>query len=142
MSDIIKKYFFAILGILITAVSYNLFFLPYDLVVYDMSGLSIIYENIFKSDARTFIFIAEFLCLIFGFIVLGFKDTKCAILGSILYPLFVFLTKDLSIYFSIDGADKLIVAVVAGITCGFGNGLIFKYGFNTGGTDIIEMIVC
>lgn len=131
-----------LLGLFITAASFNLLFLPNDLVVYDSSGLAIIVEHFFKIDPSIIIFLFLVGCLISGFIFLGFRDTKNAILGTIAYPVFVKLTENIGDIITINNPDMLVIAIFAGITTGFGNGLIFKSGYNTGGTDILELILC
>lgn len=137
----IKNTIILLTGILITAVSFNLFFEPYDLVVYDSSGLAIIIKHFFKIDPSICIAIFLILCLVIGFIFLGFKDTKNAIIGSLTYPIFVKLTENIGDIVTFNNPDMLVIALFAGITTGFGSGLIFKSGFNTGGTDILELIM-
>lgn len=137
----IKNTFMILVGIFITAASFNLFFEPFNLVVYDSSGLAIIIKHFFKVDPSLFIAAFLFACLLVGFIFLGFKDTKNAILGSIMYPIFVKLTENIGNIITFDNPDMLVIAIFAGITTGFGNGLIFRSGFNTGGTDILELIM-
>lgn len=137
----LKKGINILLGLFITAASFNLLFLPNDLVVYDSSGLTIIIEHFFKIDPSVIIFFFLVGCLICGFIFLGFRDTKNAILGSIAYPIFVKLTENIGDIITINNPDMLVIALFAGITTGFGNGLIFKSGYNTGGTDILELIL-
>lgn len=136
-----KKGINILLGLFITAASFNLLFLPNDLVVYDSSGLTIIIEHFFKIDPSVIIFLFLVGCLICGFIFLGFRDTKNAILGTIAYPIFVKLTENIGDIITINNPDMLVIALFAGITTGFGNGLIFKSGYNTGGTDILELIL-
>ena len=45
-------------------------------------------------------------------------------------------------YINLSEVDLLIKAVVGGIVTGYGLGLVFKSGYTTGGTDIIEAILC
>ena len=70
----LKKGINILLGLFITAASFNLLFLPNDLVVYDSSGLTIIIEHFFKYyeehnsekyDAETFRTILEDFVLYF-----------------------------------------------------------------------------
>lgn len=138
----IKDIIIILTGLFITAVSFNLFFLPNDLVVYDSSGLAIIIEHFFHIDPSVIIFIFLGLCLLVGFIFLGFNDTKNAIITSIFYPIFVKLTENIGQFITFDNADMLVIAIFAGITTGFGTGLVFRSGYNTGGTDILELIAC
>lgn len=140
--EIIKKYLLIIVGLFIIAISFNLFFLPYDLVVYDSNGLAVIINNFIDVKPSTIIFAFSVLCLIFGFIFLGFKDTKNAIIASVIYPFFVEITKNVSDYVAVNEVDMLVVALFAGVTTGIGNGLVFRSNFNTGGTDLLELIFC
>ena len=80
---------------------------------------------------------------IFGrsFLVFGKNDTKASIVGSILFPIFVNITANIGEYIKLDTGNVLLSAVFGGIIYGFGAGLVFKAGFTTGGTDIINQIL-
>ena len=60
---------------------------------------------------------------------------------SICYPLFTYLTEDIIgiIQFNVD--NLLLIAIFGAIINGIGSGLTFKYGFSTGGSDIICQII-
>ena len=58
-----------------------------------------------------------------------------------MYPLFVKLTSPLISYVDLGNPDPLILTVFGALLTGFGMGLIFKAGFTTGGTDILNEIV-
>ncbi len=58
-----------------------------------------------------------------------------------LYPFFIELTKNINLYLEIDNSQLLLSTVFAGILYGFGSGIIFKAGFTTGGTDILNQII-
>lgn len=142
VKDTIKKYISVIIGLFIIALSFNLFFLPFNLVVYDANGLAVIVNKFIDIDSSVFIFVFEFACLIFGFIFLGIKDIRKAIMASALYPVFVKLTEGITNYVDVTNTDMLLVAILAGVTTGIGNGLVFKSKFNSGGTDLIELVIC
>lgn len=139
--DRIKKYFFLIIGCLLLAISFNLFFSPSNLVTGGVSGIAIVVENISGFSSSTFITISYILLLIISYFVLGIKDTKHSLIGSILYPLFVFLTKDIVSYVQFDVDNLLLISIFGAIFYGVGSGLTFKYGFSTGGSDIICQIM-
>jgi len=88
-----------------------------------------------------FIFVANIFLLILSYFALGPKKTKNAIVGSLLFPLFVGLTSYLVPYINFDDVEMLVIAIFGGILAGIGYGLIYKTNFNTGGTDIICEIV-
>lgn len=129
-----------IFGILITAMSFNLFILPCN-IVYGVSGIGVILNKTFGITPSVVIFIGEMVLLLVSFIVLGFKKTKNSIIGSILYPIFVYLTAWMPNYIEISMQEPLVVALFGAVISGAGYGLIFKSGYTTGGTDILNQIV-
>ena len=137
-----KKYLILIFGVLIEAIGFSLFLEPNNLSATDISGLSIIFERLYNIDISIFILIGNLLLIIVSFIMLGKKNTINTILGSLLLPLFISLTQPLPSIISLYGVDMIIIAVIGGILMGVGNGIIFKSGFTSGGTDIIEDILC
>lgn len=139
--DKLKRYFELVIGILLIAIAFNLFLLPNELVFGGVSGLSIIVSKFITIDASTFIMIASLLLLVVSFLVLGKNDTKASIVGSILFPIFVNITANIGGYIKLDTGNVLLSAVFGGIIYGFGAGLVFKAGFTTGGTDIINQIL-
>ena len=139
--DKLKRYIELILGILLIAIAFNLFLLPNELVFGGVSGLSIIVSKFITIDASTFIMVSSLLLLVVSFLVLGKKDTKASIVGSILFPIFVEITANIGNYIKLDTGNVLLSAIFGGIIYGFGAGLVFKAGFTTGGTDIINQIL-
>jgi len=135
--------FFLILGVALLALNYNLFLVPNDFVVGGTSGIAIILKKLFSIKPENFISIANVVLIILAFIFLGKKETKRAIVGSILYPVFVFLTapiaSNLIVHFQFD--SMILTVLVAGILCGVANGIVYKTGFTTGGSDILMKIV-
>lgn len=139
--DLIKRYFELIVGVLLVAISFNLFLLPNDLVPGGVSGLSIIISNIVDIDPSLFIMISSIILLIISFIALGKEDTKGSIIGSILFPIFVSITANIGNYIQLESGNLLLSSLFGGIIYGFGAGMVFKAGFTTGGTDIINQIL-
>lgn len=135
------RYFELILGILIVAIAYNLFFLPNDIVFGGVSGLAIIFNNLTNIDPAIFIFIASILLLIISFLVLGKDSTKGSIVGSLVFPIFVELTANINGVLNIDTTNILLCVIFGGVMYGFGAGMVFKAGFTTGGTDVISQIL-
>lgn len=139
--DKLKRYFELVIGILLIAIAFNLFLLPNELVFGGVSGLSIIVSKFITIDASTFIMMASLLLLVVSFLVLGKNDTKASIVGSILFPIFVNITANIGEYIKLETGNVLLSAIFGGIIYGFGAGLVFKAGFTTGGTDIINQIL-
>lgn len=129
-----------IIGIIITALAFNMFLLPND-IVYGVGGIGVMLYRTMNVNPSITILIGSILLLLLSLILLGKERTRNSVIGSLLYPLFVELTKPLAALIDL-GNTELIVLVLAGaVISGFGLGLIFKSGFTTGGTDILNQIV-
>lgn len=137
----VKRHIQFVLGCFLIAVSYNLFLAPNNIVAGGVGGLAIIVNNLTGINNSIFIFIVDILLLILSYFLLGKQKTKATILGSILFPLFVSLTSNIGTIIDIDTDQLLLISVFGGVVYGFGSGMIYKAGFTTGGTDIINQII-
>lgn len=136
-----KETFEFVIGCFFVALAFNLFMSPNNLVAGGVSGFSLIIKNFFGIDSSVIISVCNIFLIILSYFILGKKVTKSNILGSILFPIFVKLTSHLSTYISFQQSEILLVAVFGGLLQGLGAGLIFRAGFSTGGTDILNMII-
>ena len=137
----VQRYFFLIVGCFLLAVAFNMFFSPNNLVTGGVSGLAIVINKITGLSTTIFIAISYIVLLITSYIVLGRKETRHTIIGSICYPLFVYLTKDLASIITINVDEMLLICIFGAFIHGIGSGLTFKYGFSSGGTDVICQIM-
>lgn len=137
----IKRYLQLVLGITLFALSFNLFILPNNLVYGGVSGVSIITQELFGLEPSMFIFITSILLLVISYFALGKEKTVGSILGSILFPIAIELTSNIRVFLNFDTSQVLLSAVFGGIIAGLGSGLVYKAGFTSGGTDIIEQIL-
>lgn len=137
----VKRYFQLFFGLLLAASAFNLFILPNNIVCGGVSGISIIIRNFVDIDASLIIFVLSIILLIISYIFLGEDKTKASLLGSILFPVFVKLTSGIVDLFPLESEDQLLFAIFGGVLYGLGVGLVFKAGFTTGGTDILNQIM-
>lgn len=137
----IRRYIKLVIGIFIMAVTFNLFLYPNDIVFGGVSGLSIITDRLFNIEASMFIYISSSILLIVSYFFLGKEKTLGSLVGSLLFPLFVQLTENVGTYITIANSEVLLCALFGGVLYGFGAGLVFKAGFTSGGTDIINQIL-
>lgn len=137
--NLIRRYFWLLAGCFIAAFGFNVFFLQYDLVCTGVSGFSIVIQNYIEPSK--FIFTANIILLVLSYILLGKEKTKNSIIGSLILPIFVNLTAKLVPFFNLEGLELTVIAIVGAVLAGFGYGIVFKNGFTTGGTDIINQIV-
>ncbi len=137
----VKELIEFIIGCFLVALAFNLFMSPNNLVAGGVSGFSLILKHFFGLNPSTIISISNIFLIILSFIILGKEKTKMTILGSILFPVFVSLTEHLSTYISFKESEMILISVFGGALQGLGAGLIFRAGYSTGGTDILNMIV-
>lgn len=137
--DKLKRYAQFIIGLTMLSLAFNIFILPNN-IVYGMSGIGVIFKKVFGTDPSLVILIGDVLLMILSFICLGKSQTTNTILGSILYPIFVKITLPLTNIINIGSNDVLLLTIFGATITGFGLGLIFKSGYTTGGTDILNQI--
>lgn len=134
------KYFQFIIGMIIAAIAFNVFILPCN-VVYGVSGVGVILKHTFNINPAMTVFIGDVLLLLISFLVLGVKKTKGSIIGSLIYPLFIQMAAWIPQYVNISMKEPLLLILFGATLSGLGYGLIFKSGYTTGGTDVLNQIV-
>ena len=130
-----------ILGCLIVSLAYNLFIAPNHIVPGGVGGIAIILNDLFNIDNSISVLYMNIVLLFASIILLGREKTRATALGSILFPIFIRATEHLNVWLQIDTTNILLSTICGGLMFGFGAGLIFKAGFTTGGTDIINQIL-
>lgn len=128
-----------VFGTFCLALCYNLFFTPNDIVVGGMSGIAIVVNHLTGFNSQLFIYVSSTLLLIISYLFLGKEETQRVIIGTFLYPLFVTFTTPIAKlilpYFTFH--EMLVTVALASLLYGFSNGLIYKYGYSTGGGDVL-----
>ena len=136
-----KRYGLFIFGLILVTLAFNIFLLPNNFAAIGTSGLSIIFNKIYGFDTSLFVLIANTILLFVSLLFLGKHETIRSILGSILFPIFMSLTAMITKYIDTSDMEIIVSAVAGGFLSGVGYGLIFKAGFTSGGTDILDQIV-
>ena len=132
-----------VVGVFIYALCFNMLLNPNNLVVSGFSGISILTQRLFGWEPSVFIYATNFILLLFSLALLGWTITKKNIVGSILYPLMMFLTKPIAAAINSLAItdDFYIILVFTIVVYGVSSGLIYRSGFTTGGSDIIMQII-
>lgn len=138
--DRIKRYTSFLLGILIVSLAFNIFILPND-IVFGVSGVAVIFKKIYGTDPSLIILLGSLILLVLSYFLMGAEKTANSVVGSLLYPLFVKLTEWVIPLVDLGSTEPFLIALFGAAISGFGFGLIFKSGFTTGGTDILNQIV-
>lgn len=139
--NILKRYLYLVFGCFLLSIAFNVFFLPENIVYGGVAGISIITNSLLGWDPSLVILIADGILLVISFLLLGWEKTKGSIIGSLLFPIMVKLTANFGSYLQFDIMDTLLLVIFGGVVAGIGAGIIFKTGFTTGGTDIVNQIV-
>lgn len=130
-----------LIGVFIASLIYNLFFVPNNIVVGGVSGLAIIVKKLFGVNTTTFINISNIILIVICFLVLGKKGTLPQIFGSITYSVMVSLTAPIAKMINLNFESILLALLIASLFYGVANGLIYRAGFSTGGSDIVAFIL-
>ena len=136
----LTRYLTFTFGVLLIALSYNIFILPIK-IVYGMGGIGVMLNNKFNIDPSLVILIGSTITLMLSFLLLGVNKSIHSIVGTFMYPLFVKLTQFIPNYIDLGNLELIVVVVFGAVISGFGLGLVFKSGFTTGGTDILNQIL-
>ena len=137
----IKRYLWMFLGVLICAITYNIFIFPYDIVFGGVGGISIILENFINLKPSILMLLCSLIMCFIGALFLSREKVVRSLLGAIMFPVFVELTTFVTNIIVIKDADMLVIALFGGVLYGFGLGLIMRSGFTLGGTDFLTQIV-
>ena len=138
--DLLVRFAEFIVGVFLVSISYNVFLLPSN-TVYGVGGIGIILKKLFNIVPAITIFISSMILLVLSLFTLGKKKTLRTVAGSILYPIFIAATSYYVNYFDLGKLEPVVIVIIGAVTHGIGLGLIFKAGYTTGGTDILNDIV-
>ena len=130
-------YVYIVIGCLITAVAFQVFLLPNDIVSGGVSGLSIIANNLYNLDPAIFQYSVNIPLLILCFVLLGKAAGYTTILGSLLLPFYLMFLGDLDPLTH----DPFLAAVFGGVFTGLGLGIVFRAKATTGGTSVIVQLL-
>lgn len=130
-----------VISLLLSALVYNIFLLPLNLVSGGSNGIAIITKHIYQIEPAIMILIISISCIILSLMYLGFERTSGTIIASLLYPLFIKITVPIANLITIDLQDIFIIIIFAGVFSGIANGLMYKTGYSSGGLPIISQIL-
>ena len=131
-----------VICVILVAVSYNIFFVPNEIVMGGMGGLAIVVKKLTGLNTSIFLLLTTIILLILSYIFLGKKETKRNLICAVLFPIVVSLTEPINKVVNIEFNSFLFTCIVAVITYSIPLGMIYKIGYSTGGGDILNQIIC
>ncbi|SDK92256.1 YitT family protein [Alkalibacterium thalassium] len=130
-------YVYIIFGSFLTAIAFQVFLLPNNIVSGGVSGLSIAANAMFGWSPSLFQYSLNIPLLVLCFVLLGKAAGYKTILGSLLLPFFLSFIG----HFPALTSDPLLAALFGGGLTGLGIGIVFRAKASTGGTSIIVQIL-
>ena len=113
--------------------------LPNGLTFGGITGLAKLVQSLTGWNYSLIYYCFAILVALIVWITLGFNELKKIILMTISYPTIMMLLQFSGYQFLTE--DKLLAAVFTGVILGVSNGLTFKAGFSSGGTDSIAKVL-
>lgn len=137
---LIRLIFFTLASFLY-GIIYNTFLVPNNIVIGGMSGLAILIKEIIGLSTTVFINISTLILVIISYFILGKDKAIYTIIGSIIFTLLLSFTSTFS--YNLQGylKNEFLIVLVSSISIGIANGIIYRSGFNTGGSDILASIL-
>jgi uncharacterized membrane-anchored protein YitT (DUF2179 family) len=136
-----QRYCLFFLGIYLYALSFNLFFSPYNIVTGGTTGLALIARELLGINTGLFVFFISLVILIISYFTLGLKMTTNAVVGLIVLPIFIQATEIFTYFINFENTSMLALMIYGGALLGFANGLIMRTGFSLGGVQSICQIM-
>ena len=137
---LIRLIFFTLASFLY-GIIYNTFLVPNNIVIGGMSGLAIVIKEITGLTTTVFINISTLILVIISYFILGKDKAIYTIVGAAIYTLLLSFTSTFS--YNLQGylKNEFLIVLVSSISIGIANGIIYRSGFNTGGSDILASIL-
>lgn len=129
------------LSLYVSAIVFNLFFVPTNISPGGSSGLSIIIHEATGLNQANLITITYVITLILSFIFLDLEKSISLLICTLIYPFFVKITANITDLITIDYSDITMICLVSGVLNGVTSGLVYKVGFNPGGLSVIAQII-
>ena len=123
-----------ILGSTIFSLGFSLFLQPHDMSAGGISGLALVFVEVFHVGSVGSLSILINLPL---FLLGGLKIGKRFFLGSLLGMVLSSVLIDLFAPLAVTDLEPILCVLYGGVLCGFGLGVVFIFGTSTGGSDIL-----
>jgi len=128
-----RNIFLFAMGLLISALAFNLFYAPYNVIPTGSGGLSFLLSEISGLDMSLVTFFVNVVLLLIGFLFFGFNYALKMVAVTILYPTFLKSTTLITRFIDLENTSLFLIMVFGGAMMGLSSGLIRKSGYNPGG---------
>lgn len=133
----VLEYGILAVGALCMALSFNLFLMPNQIASGGVSGISILLQHYWGWEPAFTQWAFNIPLFIVGFFLLGRQATWKTLAGTLLLPLFIYLTRELRPLVD----DALLASIFGGMATGIGLGIVFRSRGTTGGLSVAAKVI-
>ncbi|SHM95935.1 YitT family protein [Gracilibacillus kekensis] len=130
-------YTYVLIGAFFVAIAFNVFLLPNEIASGGVAGVSTITKSLFNWEPSIVQWALNIPLFIAGIIILGKNFGAKSLVGTVVLPFYVFLTKDVQPATE----EPLLAAIFGGMIVGIGIGIVFRGKASTGGIDLAAQIL-
>lgn len=132
-----ERLFYLVLGALIGALAFNIFYGPYNVIPTGSTGFAFLLTKFINIDISLMTFIVNFILFIIGIICYKKEYGIKYLLITIIYPIFLSATSIITKNIDLGNTSLFLIMIFGGIMSGFSSGLIRKSNFTPGGFSVI-----
>ncbi|MFW6284912.1 MAG: YitT family protein [Bacillota bacterium] len=133
--SLFRRYLYITVGIIFMVAGFYYFIMPASMVIGGVSGVGVLFSELFDIKVSYVVFILNVLLLGLGWLMLGRKSFIRSIYGSLLFPAVLFIFESFSPPLDMPD-DFLLYVTFGGFFLGLGFGIVIRFGGTSGGTDI------
>lgn len=134
----IRQYVGMTLGVFITAVAMNLFFIPHKIAAGGISGLATVLHYLFDFPVGVIMLAFNVPIFLAGLKILGARYGINTLYCAMMLSVFIDSTAP---FIPAVTEDILLNSLYGGVLCGVGMGLVFRFQGNTAGTALLAAIL-
>lgn len=138
MKRVVRNYLGMTLGIILTAVSLNMFLVPNKVAAGGISGLATVLHYLFDWPVGVVMLVFNIPLFVIGVKTLGTRYGVNTLYGAVALPLIIDITAP---YTPVLTHDLLLASLYGGVIGGIGMGLVFRCKGNTAGTALAAAII-
>ena len=135
-----REMLFAVAAVIIGSLGTVSIMLPNGLTFGGITGISRIVQEFTGWNYSLIYYACSITVLTIVWIFLGMKEVRKIIFMSLTYPLAMLILQTYDVVL-VRSDDLFLVAVFTGVVIGVSNGLTFKAGFSSGGTDSLAKVI-
>ena len=132
-----KRSFFLVLGTLIGALAFNIFYRPYSVIPTGSTGFAFLLTQFIPIEISIMTFIVNFVLFLIGLLYYDLKYAIKYLIITIIYPIFLASTYLFTSKINLENTSLFLIMIFGGVLSGLSSGLIRKSNFTPGGFSII-----